>query len=222
MKKKALLIAGLTLFAAPLVSADAPQQRTRSHEARPAMEPITQAQWIERSETRFQRLDQNNDGRVTAEEMRASCEARVQHQSQNRNQDKRGDRFARMDRDGDGRISREEASRMPDARFQALDANSDGFLSKDELAARRGGPERRGSCDRAGGFLKKLDQDGDGVVTRAEARAASIAHFEKMDKNSDGVLTRDEMRHGKKGMHGKKGKRGERGQRGPGAQKPAR
>lgn len=209
MKTNTLLIAALALLTAPMAFADAPQRGARSHHTRPAAEPITQAQWVERAESRFGRLDQNNDGRVTADEMRQSCEA------------KRGSFFARMDRDGDGRISRDEARRMPEARFQAMDANGDGFLTEDELASKRG-PERRGSCDRADGFLTKLDQDGDGVVTLAEARAASIAHFEKMDKNSDGVLTRDEMRRGKPGKHGKHGKRGKRGENGPAHGKRAR
>jgi hypothetical protein len=49
------------------------------------------------------------------------------------------------------------------------------------------------------------DANGDGVITRAEYEASTLAMFERLDKNADGVLTKGEGRKG--------GKRG--GKRGP-------
>lgn len=41
-------------------------------------------------------------------------------------------------------------------------------------------------------LLAKADSDGDGKVTRAEARQAHTKHFNAMDANSDGVITQTE------------------------------
>jgi EF hand domain-containing protein len=45
----------------------------------------------------------------------------------------------------------------------------------------------------AHGGMAKMDSNGDGKVTLAEAQAASKRRFERMDKNKNGVVTKDEV-----------------------------
>jgi Ca2+-binding EF-hand superfamily protein len=77
---------------------------------------------------RFDAIDANKDGFVTADEMKA---ARAKAAAV---------MFKRIDTDNDGRISKAEAdAKAPRLakNFAAIDANKDGFVSKDELAAAR-------------------------------------------------------------------------------------
>ena len=44
-------------------------------------------------------------------------------------------------------------------------------------------------------WFNKMDQNQDGKITQAEARAAKDEHFNRLDANGDGSLTPDELRH---------------------------
>ena len=68
--------------------------------------------------------------------------------------------------------------------FDGLDANGDGVVSAEELNGASGG--------RAGPMLSRLDENGDGQVTRAEMSAGAARMFKRMDANGDGVVTPDE------------------------------
>jgi Ca2+-binding EF-hand superfamily protein len=46
-----------------------------------------------------------------------------------------------------------------------------------------------------------MDENHDGQVTQAEFTAASEAFFKKLDKNGDGVITKDEMHMSKSGTN---------------------
>jgi hypothetical protein len=86
-------------------------------------------------------------------------------------------------------------------RFKEMDANQDGVVTKDELAAamaaRMG---RTPSPERVDMMFKMIDADGDGKATAAEAQAAAGARFDMMDANHDGTLTPEERRAGMMGM----------------------
>ena len=43
-------------------------------------------------------------------------------------------------------------------------------------------------------MFDRMDANGDGKVTRAEAQAAGDAFFAKLDKNGDGVVTKEELK----------------------------
>src|SRR5262245_37912860 len=58
-----------------------------------------------------------------------------------------------------------------------------------------------------GGFMRQMDANNDGAVTRAEFDAGRAAHFTASDANGDGALVREEMR-----GRGRGGEAGERGQ----------
>lgn len=151
--------------------------------------PISLAEVEQRMEERFQALDTDGNGEISPEEY-AAAPARAPHGFHHRLHRKdRTDRadhgkrsasghaarqdfdaaaFDRLDTDGDGLLSREEfdgrklrAARRAEMRerlFARLDADGSGGLSRDELPD----PSRR---------LAAMDADGDGIVTRAEARA---------------------------------------------------
>ncbi|MES9854784.1 MAG: DUF1566 domain-containing protein [Candidatus Thiodiazotropha sp. L084R] len=119
----------------------------------------------------------------------------------------------RLDRDGDGRVSRKEFD-GPEDRFDFHDISGDGYLTEDEtpLAPANDGPPNRNQAgvqnqpdprdrqpgfantpakDFAAGFVERLDQDGDGRVSRSEFDGPKD-HFGFHDTDGDGYLTEDE------------------------------
>ena len=113
----------------------------------------------------------------------------------------RMERMKAADTNGDGAISRAEAQALPRLaqRFDTLDANRDGQLTREEFRAARGHAMRTG-------FIRHLDKDGDGKVSKAEALAQAEARFNRADANQDGFLTAEEVpaRHGKRHRHGQR------------------
>jgi Ca2+-binding EF-hand superfamily protein len=105
-------------------------------------------------------------------------------------------RLKAADTNGDGMISKEEAKALPRLlkHFDEIDANRDGQITKEEMHAFHAAHE--GGKGHHGGFMKKLDKDGDGRISREEAQAAPrlAAHFEEIDTNKDGFITPDEMK----------------------------
>lgn len=88
------------------------------------------------AEERFARLDADNSGFVTRQEM---------HQARERRREQRP-KFSELDTDGDRQLSASELDaiptrrdRSPEERFARLDRNSDGYVSQDELRAGRPG-----------------------------------------------------------------------------------
>jgi Ca2+-binding EF-hand superfamily protein len=105
-------------------------------------------------------------------------------------------RFKQADTNGDGMLSRDEAKALPmiSKHFDEIDTNHDGQLTADELRAfhQKMHGERQA---KAGARFKKLDTDGDGRISKAEAQAAPrlAQHFDEIDANHDGFITPDEL-----------------------------
>ncbi|HUQ28607.1 MAG TPA: EF-hand domain-containing protein [Usitatibacter sp.] len=105
------------------------------------------------------------------------------------------ERLKQADTDGNGMISRDEAKALPRIaqRFDEIDANKDNQLSPDELRAFHAKMHAARGAER----FKRLDTDGDGKVSLAEAKAHAprlAEHFSKVDANGDGFITPEEMK----------------------------
>jgi hypothetical protein len=104
-------------------------------------------------------------------------------------------------REPQGPITRNDYMARQKERFDAMDANHDGVVTKDELAAqieaRMGDAPPPQMVDR---IFARLDTDGDGKATAAEAEAEAAARFDKLDTNHDGTLSPEERRAGMEHM----------------------
>lgn len=153
------------------------------------------------------RLDANKDGKITSDEMPEQMRQRWgkrlfetadadQDQALSLDELKAG--LARMGR-GRGGPPGDNPGRggnRGNAVFAALDSNSDGKISADEIVA-------------ASSSLRKLDKDGDGAITAEEAGVAGPMGpprdrpdaqggnagelMTRLDKNQDGKVTKDEF-----------------------------
>lgn len=131
--------------------------------------------------------------------------------------------LAGLDRNGDGFVTRDEFLSHPSEIFDRLDANHDGRISKDEMAAMAAMHGEHKVCKvqkdgdaaphdvpcaslpgMAGGpgghmammmhhMAAGLDTDHDGRLSFSEFQAPMHDHFSRLDKNGDGYISKDEM-----------------------------
>lgn len=110
--------------------------------------------WLQ---ARFNEVDANGDGGVTLEEVQAYWQAKsgrggqaeqAQPRREGRMPERGQARFAAMfralDANSDGRVTFEEVLPFAEAMFRARDANGDGALSREEIRPGRMGPHREG------------------------------------------------------------------------------
>ena len=166
---------------------------------------VTREEWSRA----FDRYDANQDGVLTAAEIRAGARAVANPYAE---------RFESLDRDHDGYISRAEWPLEP-ASFDRVDRDADGRLSRTELLTPNrdltAGEPSRLNCDcggtvtpneyrnqaaeiedtwrtrstpRAQSRFSFLDRNSDNRISRLEW-TGSRADFNRLDRNRDGVLS---------------------------------
>lgn len=110
--------------------------------------------------------------------------------------------FTERDKDGDGKISRDEADERMKQGFDRIDADKDGFLTREELASalrRMMEAGARGNASRTPRALfNEQDADADGRLSKDEAKGPLAEKFTKLDANKDGKLDPQEVENGLK------------------------
>lgn len=169
---KGLSVAALTLAIAGV--AHAAQDQRPDPKA-----PMTRAQAQAKAEAMFDKHDANRDGKIDQADRAA----------------KMAQRFDQMDSDRNGALSRDEFA----AGHQRM--GRDRMAQGGEHAGHQIGGEgarkgmRGGRHGRDGGMMMKMaDANKDGAVTKAEATAGALKHFDMIDANKDGTVTPDERK----------------------------
>lgn len=90
---------------------------------------VTREEMASHSSKRFEKLDTNKDGSLTEDEIRSQMKRKA---------DRRAKRIVRRtDTNKDGQVSRQEYFDHADKRFSRIDANGDGTITKDEMDSAR-------------------------------------------------------------------------------------
>jgi hypothetical protein len=183
----------------------------------PPKQPISKAEMLARADARFDRLDTNKDGQLSAEERKAGMDAARAAMAEKKGGELQdfvpgarrgggggmGERMlARVDTNGDGLISKAENRAMVEARFARMDADKDGAVEAGEgrkgMGKRgegRGGKRMGMRGGRGGGAgMMMADTNKDGTISKAEFDAQSAQRFAKLDTNSDGRIDATEMK----------------------------
>jgi Ca2+-binding EF-hand superfamily protein len=92
--------------------------------------------------------------------------------------------FKKIDGNNDGKISKKEFLDAAIKNFNIIDKNKDGFLTIDELKA-------IGKID-AIKFMKEVDINKDGKISKEEFIKAAEKKFKLLDKNNDSFIDQKE------------------------------
>lgn len=98
--------------------------------------------------------------------------------------------FELFDTDKDGKVTAAEMIAVRDARFDRFDTNKDGMLSLDEYQALWLDAMHRDMVRQ----FQRHDEDGNAEVTKEEFNDRFTVMIERLDDNGDGAVTRDEVR----------------------------
>jgi Ca2+-binding EF-hand superfamily protein len=101
---------------------------------------ISRAEHAAGAQTMFAKMDANNDGIVTADEMNASHPETKSSklkfwEKKDKEEMSAAEKISVIDTNGDGRISRAEHEAGSEKMFTKMDTNDDGFLSREEFEA---------------------------------------------------------------------------------------
>ena len=107
--------------------------------------------------------------------------------------DGHGNHFAKIDTNGDGTLSQSELAAAQAARFAEIDTNQDGYLSTDEIRTHHEAKRGARRAQRQERMMKRIDTDGNGLISRAEFEARPKRGLMRADTNGDGAITPDEI-----------------------------
>lgn len=130
-------------------------------------------------------MDADGNGVVTKAEAKAAADAR----------------FTKMDADGNGQLDAADKSARVKARFAQMDADGNGSVNEAEFIAAheaRQGKFRNGKGKgRMMRHIKRVDSNGDDIISRDEFNAAAEARFARRDADGNGEISGDELKRGK-------------------------
>ena len=146
-------------------------------------------------EKRFDEMDANNDGALSAEEMKAHREEGGQEHGKMNSADRSKKAFEFMDTDNNGSISPEELAAAMEKRNGKWGKHGGKHDGKQGEKYREHGQNR---------FMKHMDSDGDGKITKAELTGKIIERvMEHMDTDKDGQISKAEAEKAGKMRRGK-------------------
>jgi Ca2+-binding EF-hand superfamily protein len=109
----------------------------------------------------------------------------------------------RFDKNGDGFVNKDELPMFLGKAFDAADKTGAGKLDRDGAAAlqtilknflAKGGQPKIDADQLVNNWLKQFDANGDGKISRQEAKGPILQRFDQFDTNKDGFLDRQELR----------------------------
>jgi uncharacterized protein (DUF2141 family) len=101
--------------------------------------------------------------------------------------------FAAIDANSDGKVTQEELAAHRAAMFTAADSNGDGALNSDELAARELARFSERLSDRTARMIERQDDNGDGSLSADEIGEGPMeGHFARIDTDNDGAISQAE------------------------------
>ena len=153
---------------------------------------ITRAEAQAQVAERFAKADANGDGTLNEADKAART----------------GQMFDKMDTDKNGSLSRAEFAAAHSGMAGGMNHGEHKGMDHGKMGGgdhKMGGPgmgdHRMGmGGGGAGMMLKMADTNNDGAVTRDEATAAALKHFDTMDANKDGQVTQAERQAAMKAM----------------------
>jgi Ca2+-binding EF-hand superfamily protein len=108
-----------------------------------------------------------------------------------------------MDANGDGQVSRDEHTLAAKKMFDTMDADKDGKVTATEMEAAhaqiagKDAKKMKGHMT-AADKIKKVDANGDGMLSVAEHGTGADTMFDKMDTDKNGSLSKAELEAGHK------------------------
>ncbi len=103
--------------------------------------------------------------------------------------------FEQADTNSDGKLSKEELAAHAKARFDENDTDKNGTLSKDEMAGAIVKMAKQHAAKGAERMIEHRDQNGDGVLSYDEIGPGKRADkmFSRLDADNDGMISQEEL-----------------------------
>jgi Ca2+-binding EF-hand superfamily protein len=141
---------------------------------------------------KFRRYDKNKDGALAAEEVLAMAEDEIADIRKKMENPNRYEFLVLFDIDKDNNVSLDEYDGPMDA-FKKHDKNADGVVTYDELYPERMAERMKAAAEMGPkpedlSILETMDANKDGRVGKDEFKGTDDA-FKRLDRNGDGVIT---------------------------------